>query len=47
MAIEKLKSTTRLKNKTCTNPQIKNQNMSHELKLIRPQTQQKVQNTYI
>jgi hypothetical protein len=37
VAIEKL--TIRLKNKTRTNPQIKNHNMSHELRLIRPQTQ--------
>jgi hypothetical protein len=36
MAAEKL--TTRLKNKTWTNPQIKNHNRSHELTLIRPQT---------
>jgi hypothetical protein len=34
MAIEKL--TIRLKNKTWTNPQIKNHMKSHELRLIRP-----------
>jgi len=36
MATEKL--TTRLKNKTGTNPQIKNHKKSHERRLIRPQT---------
>jgi len=35
------KLTTRLKNKTCTKPQIKNHKKSHELTLIRPQTQYK------
>jgi hypothetical protein len=39
MAIEKL--TTRLKNKTWTNLQIKNHKKSHELRLIRSQTQHK------
>jgi hypothetical protein len=39
MAIEKL--TTRLENKTWTNLQIKNHKKSHELRLIRPQTQHK------
>jgi hypothetical protein len=39
MAIEKL--TTRLKNKTWMNPQIKNHKNNHELRLIRPQTQHK------
>jgi len=38
MAIEKLKLTTRLKNKTWTNPQIKNHNKGHELSVIGPQT---------
>jgi len=39
MAIEKLKKLTpRLKNKTWTNPQIKNHKRSHDLELIRPQT---------
>jgi hypothetical protein len=31
------KLTTRLKNKTWTDPQIKNHKQNHELKLIRPQ----------
>jgi hypothetical protein len=35
------KLTTRLKNKTWTNPQIKNNKMSHKLRLIRPDTTQK------
>ena len=35
------KLTTRLKNKTWTNPQIKDRNKSHELRLIRPQIQHK------
>jgi hypothetical protein len=39
MATEKL--TTRFKNKTWTNPQIKNHKKSHEPRLIRPQTTQK------
>jgi hypothetical protein len=39
MAIEKL--TTRLKNKTWTNPQIKTHKKSHELRLFTPQTQHK------
>jgi hypothetical protein len=47
MAIEKLKLTTRLKNKTWTNPQIKNNKMNHELRLIRPQAQHKNPNTHI
>jgi hypothetical protein len=38
MATEKLNLTTRPKNK---NPQIKNYKKSHELRLIRPQTQHK------
>jgi len=38
MAIEKLKITTKLKNKTWTNPQIESHKKSHELRLIRPQT---------
>ena len=36
-----VKLTTRLKNETWTNPQIKNHKNSHELGLIRPQTQNK------
>jgi hypothetical protein len=39
MATEKL--TTRLKNKTWMNLQIKNHKKCHELRLIRPQTQHK------
>jgi len=35
----KEKLTTKFKNKTWTNPQIKNHTKSHELRLIRPQTQ--------
>jgi hypothetical protein len=38
MASEKLEITVRIKNKTWTNPQIKNHRKSHELRLIRPQT---------
>jgi hypothetical protein len=46
MAIEKL--STRLKNKTWTRAQIKNHKKSHELRLIRPQTQHKnPENTYL
>jgi hypothetical protein len=41
MAIEKLKINYRPKNKTWTSPQIKNHKKSHELGLIRPQTQHK------
>jgi hypothetical protein len=41
MAIEKLKITTRLLNKTWTNPQIKNNKENHEFRLIRPQIQHK------
>jgi hypothetical protein len=40
MAIKK-----RLKNKTWTNPQIKSHKKSHELKLIRPQTEHKSSET--
>jgi hypothetical protein len=39
MAIKKL--TTRLKNKTCTYPPIKNHKNNHECRLIRSQTQHK------
>jgi hypothetical protein len=39
MNTEKLNA--KLKNKTWTNPQIKNHKNSHELGLIRPQTQHK------
>jgi hypothetical protein len=35
------KLTTRLKNKTWTNPQIKNHKKSHELRLIRTQTRER------
>jgi hypothetical protein len=46
MAIEKL--TARLKNKTWMSLQIKNHKKSHELRLIRPQTQQKnPEHTYL
>jgi len=45
MAIEKL--TTRLINKTWSNHQIRNHKNNHELRMIRPQTQQKSQNTWI
>jgi len=41
MAIEKLKLSVRLKTKTWANPQIKNHEKSHELRLIRPHTQNK------
>ena len=37
--------TTRLKNRTCTNPQFKNHTRNHELSVIRPQTWCKIQNT--
>jgi hypothetical protein len=37
MAIENLKFTARLKNKTWTTPQIKNHKYSHDLRLIRQQ----------
>jgi hypothetical protein len=40
-AIEKLELTTRLKTKTWKDLQIKNHKNSHELRLIRPQTQHK------
>jgi hypothetical protein len=43
MVNEKLK----IKNKTWTKPQIKNHKKGHELGLIRPQPQPKVQNTHI
>jgi hypothetical protein len=36
--LENKKLTTRLKNKTWTNPQTKNHKKSHELGLVRPQT---------
>jgi len=36
MAIDNLKINYRLKNKTWTNPQIKNHKKGHELRLIRP-----------
>jgi len=42
------KLTTWLKNKNWTNPQIKNHKKSHELRLIRPQTQQRnPEHTYL
>jgi hypothetical protein len=41
MAIEKLKINNKAKNKTWPNQQIKTHNNCHELRLIRPQTQQK------
>jgi len=41
MATEKLKISYKLKNKTWTNPQIKNHKKGHELRLIRPQTEHK------
>jgi hypothetical protein len=42
------KLTTRLQNKTWTNPLIKNHKKSHELRLIRPQTQHKnPEDTYL
>jgi hypothetical protein len=42
------KLTTRLKNKTLTNPQIKAHNKSHELRQITPQTQHKnPEHTYL
>jgi len=37
MATEKLEINARLKNKTWTNPQIKNHKNSHEIRLIRQQ----------
>jgi hypothetical protein len=40
--LKNYKLTTRLKNKTCTNPQIKNRKNSRELRLIRPQTRDKI-----
>jgi len=39
--LKNYKLTTRLKNKTWTNPQIKNNKKSHELRLIKPDTTQK------
>jgi len=45
MSIEKL--TTKLKNKTWSNHQIRNHKNNHELRMIRPHTQQKSQNTCI
>jgi len=39
--LKNYKLITRLKNKTWTNPQIKNNKKSHELRLIRPDTTQK------
>jgi len=41
MAIEKLKINYKARNKTWTIPQIKNHKKSHELRLIRTQTQDK------
>jgi hypothetical protein len=38
LPLKNSKLTTRLKNKTWTNPQIKNHRKSHELRLIRPQS---------
>jgi hypothetical protein len=42
VSVMKLKINYRLKNKTWTNAQIKNHKKSHELGLIRPQTQHKI-----
>jgi len=39
--------TTRLKNKTWTNSQIENPKKNPELRLMRPQTWHKIQNTCI
>jgi len=36
--LKNYKIATRLKNKTRTNPQIKNHNRNHEFRLIKPQT---------
>jgi len=41
------KLTKSLKNKTWTNSQIKNPKKSHQLRLMRPQTWCKIQNTCI
>ena len=41
MATEKLEINARLKNKTWTNPQIKNHKNSHEIRLIRQQSRHK------
>ena len=41
MATKTLKIKYKLKNKTWANPQIKNHTRSHEVRLIRPQKQQK------
>ena len=42
IAIKKLKTNTRLKNKACNSPQMETLNKSHEIKLIRRETQHKV-----
>ena len=48
MATEKLEINTRLKNKTWTNPQIKNYKNSYEIRLIRQQSRHKnPQYTYL
>jgi len=47
MAIEKLKINCKAKSKTWTNQQIKTHNNIHELRLIRPQTQQRNPNSCI
>jgi len=48
MATEKLEINTRLKNKTWTNPQIKNHKNSHEIRLIKQQSRHKnPQHTYL
>jgi len=41
MTIEKLKTNYKAQNKTWNNPQIKTHKKTHELTLIRPQTQHK------
>jgi hypothetical protein len=47
VAIGKLKINYKCQTYTWINPQIKTQKKSYELRLIRPQTQHKIQNTYI
>ena len=48
MATEKLNINYRLKNKTWTNPQIKNHKKGHELRLITPWTEHKnPEHTYL
>jgi hypothetical protein len=41
MALKNEKLNTRLKNESCTNPQIENHKKSRKLRLITPQTQLK------